>query len=261
MNAKPQLINFDNRGYHNEDLPKASQRVLEGGSWKKQRVIVIVPSSNMMAAKVAFSHWSLIFPPNQAVHRILALGCEVGEAYSHAISEVIAHPDLSQWEYILTLEADNCPPPDGLVRLIKRMEDHPEFACIGGLYWCKGYGSNIEGHNGQGGTAAAVPHIWGDVNDSILNFRPQVPRPGELVECVGTSMGFNLWRMSMFKDERLRRPWFKTLNGSEGLGVGTQDLYLWGDARKYGYRCAVDCACLVGHYDAEGKFGLPDTMY
>ena len=48
---------------------------------------------------------------------------------------------------------------------------------------------------------------------------------------------------------KLRRPWFKTLNGSEGGGVGTQDLYFWVDARKYGYRCAVDCNVLVGHYD------------
>jgi hypothetical protein len=60
-------------------------------------------------------------------------------------------------------------------------------------------------------------------------------------------MGFNLWRMSMFKDTKLRQPWFKTLAGSEGLC--TQDLYFWGDARKHGYRCAVDCGVLVGHYD------------
>jgi hypothetical protein len=53
----------------------------------------------------------------------------------------------------------------------------------------------------------------------------------------------------MFKDERLRKPWFKTLTGIEGQGVGTQDLYFWGDARKYGYRCAIDCSVKVGHYD------------
>jgi hypothetical protein len=27
----------------------------------------------------------------------------------------------------------------------------------------------------------------------------------------------------MFKDPRLRRPWFKTLNGGDGQGIGTQD--------------------------------------
>jgi len=243
---KPQLVNFDG-GQHNADLPKSSQRILEGGSWKKQRVIVLLPSAATIPTKVAFSHWSLAFPPNQSVHRMLALGMEVGDAYSNAIAEIIAHPDLSQWEYILTIEADNCPPGDGLVKLIKQMEAHPEFACIGGLYWCKG--------------PDGCPHIWGDVKDPQLNYRPQVPIPNQLVECVGTSMGFNLWRMSMFKDARLRRPWFATLDGSEGKGIGTQDLYAWSDFRKYGYRCAVDCGVLVGHYDHEGKFGLPDTMW
>ena len=243
---KPQIVTTHDPGYHNEDLPKSSVRVQEGGSWKKQRVIVILPSSATIPTKVALSHWGLIFPPNQAVHRRLALGQEVGEAYSNCISEILAHPDLSQWEYILTIEADNCPPGDGVVRLIKQMEAHPEYSCIGGLYWCKG--------------PDGCAHIWGDPKDT-LNFRPQIPVPNQLVECCGTSMGFNLWRLSMFKDERLRRPWFKTLNGSEGQGIGTQDLYFWGDARNYGYRCAVDCGVLVGHYDFEGKFGQPDTMW
>jgi hypothetical protein len=51
----------------------------------------------------------------------------------------------------------------------------------------------------------------------------------------------------MFKDARLKKPWFRTLAGKDGYG--TQDLVFWQDARKYGYRCAVDCSCLVGHLD------------
>jgi hypothetical protein len=177
---------------------------------------------------------------------MLALGQEVGEAYSNCINEIL-NSQLHDWEYLLTIESDNCPPADGIIRLIEQMEKHPEFSCIGGLYWCKGPGG--------------APHIWGDVRDPQINYRPQPPVPEQLVECYGTSMGFNLWRLEMFKDQRLRRPWFRTLNGREGLGVGTQDLYFWTDARKYGYRCAVDCGVKVGHYDYEGKFGPPDTMW
>jgi hypothetical protein len=66
-------------------------------------------------------------------------------------------------------------------------------------------------------------------------------------------MGFTLFRLKMFKDEKLRRPWFRTV--ADHTGVGTQDLYFWSDARKYGYRCAIDCSVLVGHYDHDGKFG------
>ncbi len=234
-------------GFHNSDLGKSSLRVLEGGSWKRQRIVVVCPASDMMPTKVAFSHMAMAFPPNQGVYRHLALGQEVGVAYSTAIAEIMAHPDLSTWEYMLTIEHDNIPPPDGVGKLLKQMEAHPEYACIGGLYWCKGYDG--------------CAHIWGDPKDPILNYRPQVPRPGELVECCGTSMGFNLWRLSMFKDERLAKPWFKTLDGSEGKGIGTQDLTFWTDARKYGYRCAVDCSVLVGHYDHSGAFGIKNFTW
>ena len=178
---------------------------------------------------------------------MLCVGYEVGDAYSTAISQILAHPDLKDWEYLLTIEADNMPPGDGVIKLIKRMEAHPELSCIGGLYWCKG--------------PEGCAHIWGDIKDPVINYRPQAPVAGELVECYGNSMGFHLWRLSMFKDERLKKPWFKTLDGSEGTGIGTQDLAFWNDARKYGYRCAVDCSVMVGHHDLEGKFGPADMVW
>ena len=247
----------DLRGYHNANLEQSTSRLIQGGTWKKQRVIRLLPTESDrvekvdtnngtiyvtvqgLPMKVYLSHVSLIMPPNQPSHQIVVQGDEVGTAYSNAIEEILRHPELSKWEYILTLEHDNCPPPDGLVRLLERMERHPEYACIGGLYWTKGHGG--------------IPQIWGDPNDASLNYRPRPPDPrGGLVECCGTGMGFNLWRLAMFKDSRLRRPFFKTV-ASMREGVGTQDLYFWGDARKYGYRCAVDCSVQVGHYDALNK--------
>ena len=230
---KPQLV-ADLSGAHNAALEHSRERIIKGASWKKQRIVLVLPAGDSLPAKAALAHWNMIFPPNQAVVRILAQGMEVGEAYSSTIEQILAHPDLSQWEFLLTVEHDNCPPPDGVLKLIERMEAHPEYACIGGLYWTKGEGG--------------VPQIWGDPKDPLLNFRPQPPDlNGGLVECCGTGMGFNLWRLSMFKNEQLRKPWFKTLAGAEG--IGTQDLYFWGDARKYGYRCAIDCSVRVGHYD------------
>lgn len=231
---KPQIVTMDG-GVNNADLAKAHSKMMKGGSWKKQRIVLLIPAGEHIPTKVYLSHLNLIFPPNQAVVRMAAVGMEVGEAFSSTIEQILAHPELSQWEYILTIEHDNIPPADGVLKLIKRMEEHSEFACIGGLYWTKGEGG--------------VPQIWGDKSDPVMNFRPQPPVPGQLVECWGTGMGFNLWRMDMFKDPKLRKPWFKTLTGIEGQGVGTQDLYFWGDAQKNGYRCAIDCDVLVGHYD------------
>lgn len=206
---------------------------MKGGSWKKQRIILILPASDLIPAKVALSHWNLIFPPNNGIVRMLALGMEVGEAYTSAIEGILSHPELKDWEYILTIEHDNMPPQDGILKLLEQLENHPELSCVGGLYFTKGEGG--------------VAQIWGDPKDPVVNFRPQLPDPnGGLVECCGTGMGFNLFRLGMFKDPQLRKPWFKTQK--EG-GVSTQDLYFWGDARKYGYRCAIDCSVKVGHYD------------
>lgn len=232
---KPQLVIQDLGGAHNANLDQTRARLIKGASWKKQRIVCIIPAGASIPAKAALSHWNLAFPPNNGVIRILAQGMEVGDAYSSAIEQVLAHPDLSQWEYLLTIEHDNLPPNDGVIKLIEQMEAHPELSCIGGLYFTK-----FEG---------GVAQIWGDPADPVMNFRPQLPIEGKLVECTGTGMGFNLWRLAMFKDPRLRKPWFRTIAGKDG--VGTQDLAFWSDARKYGYRCAIDCAVRVGHLDPE----------
>lgn len=235
MSVKPQLViqDLSTIGRNNGAPKQTVARLSKSSTWKRQRIIVLLPTSETIASKVALSHWNLAFPPNNAVVRMLAVGMEVGEAYSQAIEQILAHPELSQWEYILTIEHDNMPPPDGVLKLLETMESNPRFTCVGGLYFTKGYGG--------------VAQIWGDPKDPVLNFRPQVPDPnGGVIECNGTGMGFNLWRLSTFKDKKLRRPWFVT---QKKEGIATQDLYFWADAKKHGYRCAIDCSVKVGHYD------------
>lgn len=234
---KPQLLISELRteGRNNGAPARTHSRLKAEAAWKRQRIILLIPSGPMIHAKVTLAWLNIGFPPNNAVARILAMGLEVGEAYSTAIEQILAHPELSQWEFVLTLEHDNLPPPDGVIRLVERMEANPRFACISGLYFTKGYGGHAQ--------------IWGDPNDPVMNFRPQLPDPaGGLVECCGVGMGFALWRLKMFKDKKLRKPWFVTQTHG---GVSTQDLYFWADARKHGYRCAVDCSVKVGHMDLE----------
>ena len=232
---KPQLLiqDLNNIGRNNGDLKRTHIRHKELAYWKKQRVIVLLPAGESIPTKVALTHWNLAFPPNNPATRMAAIGMEVGEAYSNAIEQILVHPELSTWEYLLTIEHDNMPPADGILRLIERMEANPRFDCIGGLYFVKGIG--------------APAQIWGDPRDPVLNFRPQLPDPsGGLVECNGTGMGFNLWRLKMFKDKKLRKPWFVTQKKD---GVATQDLYAWTDFKKHGYRCAIDCSVKVGHFE------------
>lgn len=262
MSAKPQLIVQDMVGHHNANLPDTISRLQRGGSWKKQRCIVILPAADLVPAKCVLSWWNLAFPPNNGVVKIIALGDEVGEAYSRAIEGILAHPELSQWEYIISIEHDNWIPADGVIKLIERMEAHPEFGWISGLYFTKGFG--VARTDGSGMiSGGGVAQIWGSPQqDPLENYRPQPPDPnGGLIEAYGTGQGFCIYRLAMFKDERIKRPWFRTKRGMNGEGIGTQDLVFAAEARKAGYRCAVDCSVKCGHYDLKGDFGPPDTMY
>ena len=242
----PQIVVPD-YGKHNAETEATIQRLKKSSSWKKLDTVIMFPAGASIPAKVVHSWMNLYGPPNNSLVRMPTVGTinmEVGAAFTQTIEWILSHPQLKDYKYLLTIEHDNIPPPDGLIKLQQQMEEHPEYDCIGGLYYTKG--------------PDGVPQIWGDPRDAVNNFRPQPPVPGQLVECCGTGMGFNLWRLEMFKDPDLRRPWFVTQ--TEG-GVATQDLYFWGDARKHGYRCAVDCSVLVGHYDLEGKFGPPDFTW
>ena len=131
-----------------------------------------------------------------------------------------------------TAEHDNLPPPRGLIDLIGQLHNHPELSAVSGLYFLK--------------SRDGFAHIYGEPGQDHL--RPMLPDPnGGLVECRAIAMGFAVFRLDMFRDDRLRRPWF--LSGQHP--VGTQDLYFWDDAARFGYRCAVDCSVRVGHLDVD----------
>lgn len=235
MAYESKLVTLD-YGRHNHDIEASYKRILAGASWKNQRCVAIVPTSTKIYSEAALAIWGIMWPPNQPVVRMLAVGFEVGEAYSNAITEVIEHPEMRDWEYIITLEHDNIMPPDAILKLIKRLEENEWLAAVSGLYWTKGMGG--------------IPQIWGDPSDPVLNWRPCEPVEGKLIECNAIGMGCAVWRLPMFRDEKLRRPWFKTL--ADGQDACTQDIYFSQDAKKYGYRFAVDCDVCVGHLDADG---------
>lgn len=232
---KPQIIGAYDGGVHNTDLKVSDARLDKDAVYRDLSTVIIVPAREQVPTKAVAAWWNLLTPPNQKVCKLFAAGMEVGAAYENTIQAVLAHPELGTWKYLLTLEHDNIPPSDGLVRLLKTAEANPEFDVVSGLYWTKG--------------AGGVAQCWGNPDEHPINFKPQKPRlDGGLLEVNGTGMGFTLFRISMFKDKRLRRPWFKSAMSKEE-GVFTQDLYFALDARKHGHRFAVDCSVKVGHYD------------
>lgn len=228
---KAQIVVENNQGIHNSS--DYEKRLKKAKTYEDLSTICIVPTRGQIPAKVVQSWMGMMTPMNQKFTRIFAIGLEVGDAYSQTIENILNHPELSNWKYILTLEEDNVPPPDGLLKLYESMD---KYDVVGGLYWTKG-------EMGQ-------PMIYGDPKVMPKNFIPQVPIPDSVQEANGLGMGFNLWKLEMFKDKRLRRPWFKTLQQVDNGGARayTQDLYFFEDAAKYGYRFACDTRVRVGHY-------------
>jgi hypothetical protein len=233
LDAKPTIIlGGDVGGAHNRDLRRAAARVKEGAIYHDASTVIVIPTRGVVPARVVESWWNLMGPMNNQLVRMFVTGMEVGAAYEAAVETILGHPVLTKFRYMLTLEEDNMPPADGLLSLIGSLSSGP-YDVVAGLYWTKGEG-------GQ-------PMIYGDPK-GILSFEPQVPKPNSVQEANGLGMGFTLFKLDLFRDGKIERPWFKTVQ-SLTEGIGTQDLYFFGKARRAGYRVASDNRVRVGHYD------------
>lgn len=233
---KPQIVIPNLEGEHNT-RSYTNDRLARGKTYKDLSTLIICPTRGQIPAKVVQSWMGLMRPMNQQViGPIFAIGLEVGAAYNNMIEQIIDNPQLSNFKYILTIEEDNMPPPDGLLRLYEHID---KYDVVGGLYWTKG-------EEGQ-------PMIYGDPTVMPKNFIPQLPRVDAIQEANGLGMGFNLWKLEMFRDKRLKKgEWFKTEQSYEpgkGSRAYTQDLYFFEKAGALGYKFACDNRVRVGHYD------------
>jgi hypothetical protein len=231
--VEPRIILGDDQGQHNQNLSGSIKRLHRAKTYRDLSTICVIPCLDTgIPARVVERWMGLMTPMNQKFIRLFIEGMEVGAAYEHAIRLILDHPDLSTWKYVLTLEHDNVPPPDGLLKLYESIDG---YAAVGGLYWTKG-------EDGQ-------PMIYGDPH-GILNFRPQMPVVDGVQECNGLGMGFTLFDLDVFR--KVDGPWFVTEQAYEpGVGARayTQDLYFFEKVRKAGFKVACDTRVKVGHYD------------
>jgi hypothetical protein len=225
-------------GFHNEKLDISRSRVIEGSSYRDCSTVCLMPirtAQEHLHYKVADAYRSLMTPMNHPFYPMRLVQMEVADAYNQGIKAILEHEELRNFKFVLTFESDNVPPPDGLIKLVETMYAGP-WAGVGGLYWTKGEGG--------------MPMIYGDPKDPSINYRPQVPVPEQVQECRGIAMGFTLWDLKLFRDERLGPPWFHTIQEHKpwiGSRSGTQDLDWCGRAAALGYRFAVDNRVRVGH--------------
>jgi hypothetical protein len=233
--TQPSILIPDNAGIHNSSDYVA--RLKKEKTYRDLSTIIVCPTRGMIPARIVQSWQGMIRPMNQKVlGPIFMEGMEVGEAYNSVIKMILENPELSKFKFMLTLEEDNAPPADGLMKLYESIDN---YDAVGGLYWTKGEG-------GQ-------PMCYGNPADTPINFIPQIPAPDTVTPCNGLGMGFTLFRMEMLRDKRFDYGnWFKTkqevaYDGS--VQVYTQDLWFFQNARALGYKFACDSRVKVGHYD------------
>lgn len=237
-NNEPTIIIGGDVGVHNQSPTRTRKRIKDGKAYRDLSTVMVCPTRGVIPARVVQSMMDMVPLMNQPFVRMFIERMEVAAAYNQAVELILNHPALQNFKYMLTFEEDNMPPPDGLHKLFESID---EYAIVAGLYYTKG-------DNGQ-------PMIYGDPK-GLLSFQPQVPQVNKVQECNGTGMGFTLFDMNLFRDERIERPWFQTLNEwtpEGGARVGTQDLFFMGNARRAGYRIASDNRVKVGHYDATNR--------
>jgi len=217
---------------------------LQGSTFEDSSTVVVVPTRGSIPQQVAHRWLSLIGPMNQKRGWVMASGHEVGRAYDAAIKNVLEHPELRTWKYLLTLEDDNIPPPDAHIRLLEAINYGPKFDAVSGLYFTKG--------------DFAMPMAYGDPEETIrtgvIDFKPldvrRAVERGTLIPVNGIAMGCALWRLELFRE--ILPPWFVTVSDvvpDKGVMSMTQDLYFCRQARERGKTFAVDCRVKVGHLD------------
>lgn len=234
------LVTNDSQGRNNANLEESVQRVDKSKMYEDQSTIIVCPTRGTFPTRVVQSWMKLMRPMNQSVAGpIFAEAMKVDDAYETLIEYILGNEHLNKYKYILTIEEDNLPPSDGLLKLLESIGD---YDVVSGLYWGKG-------DNG-------FPMIFGNIEDPT-DFKPQTPKPGEIQEVNGLGMGFNLFKLDMFRN--IERPWFKTIQEKTDEGIDTaltQDMYFYKKAKKAGYKFACNNNVLVGHYD-----GKQDIVY
>ena len=181
----------------------------------------------MVPASVMQVWGSLITPMNHRYAAVIQSGKAADEALNQGVEFVLNDPNVKHFKYILFMDDDNLPPVDGLLTLTETIGDYDG---ISGLYVTK-----FQPH---------WPLILGDPKN-VNDFTPQAHTEG-IHECNGMGMGFVLVKIDVFR--KMPKPWFKMVERPEpGIKRMQEDLYFFWNARKQGFRFAVNCSVRVGH--------------
>lgn len=219
-------------------------------SYSDRSTVCIIPTRGNVDVRVVNAWFKMLSPPNQKFARIFVSGGEVADSYNTAISDILKHPQLSRYKYVLTLEDDNIPPPDGLIKLFESMDaaaknNEPLWA-LAGLYWSKGENMSI-------------PIAFGNRDLEKWNMDCIDLNDEGVTKCLVIPQGFTLYRMDLFR--KVSYPWFET--GAhydpgqapiDQITAYSQDVFFFKKCFESHLDVGVRADVRVGHLDIETGF-------
>lgn len=221
-------------GRHNSDLDFAIKRLNISHTAKDLSTICIIPTSGLIPAKVVDRWMNIASQMNQKFLRLPTITSNKYQTLNTTIEQILATPKMDEFKYILTMEENYLPPFDGLAKLFECIE---EFDVVGGLIFTKGEESK--------------PMIYGYPQMLPSNYAP-VGIMGEGIQpCLGLPLGFTLFKLDLFKDTRIPKPWFRTIGPYE-VGKDNSvhdDQYFFENIHRLGYKVACDTRVKVAHIE------------
>src|SRR5208337_4922267 len=129
---EPRILGESNIGLRNTNLDQSIEMVEKSKMYRDLSTVIICPTRGTFPTRIVQSWMKLLKPMNQVVAGpIFGEGMDVDHAYNTLFRYVLDNDFLRKCKYVLTIEEDNAPPPDGLVKLYENID---KYDVIGGLY-------------------------------------------------------------------------------------------------------------------------------
>jgi hypothetical protein len=234
--------------YVEKDLPT----YVNLNSYQDKSIACIIPTRGSVDVEVIDSWFKLITPVNHRFSKLFIANGELADAYNTGVLLVLNNPMLSACRFLLTMEDDNIPPPDGILKLIDSMIEHEhkddKYWAISGVYWTKPSRDCIE----------HAPIAWGCVEDGEWNMKaPPLKEDGSVTQCCLIPQGFTLYDLDLFR--KMEYPWFKVVehnpnnNDIDWEPPATQDSYFFKKVWEAGLKVGIRADVKVGHLDPKTK--------
>lgn len=235
-------------------VEKDLQTYVDLNSYQDKSIVCIIPTRGSIDVQVVDSWFKLITPINNKFTKLFMANGELAEAYNTGVLMALNNPQLSKSRFLLTMEDDNIPPPEGILKLIDSFLEHEKagdkYWAISGVYWTKPSRDCIE----------HAPIAWGCIEDENTEWNMKVPplkEDGSVTHCCLIPQGFTLYDLDLFR--KIEYPWFKVVeHHPENFGIvneqpATQDSYFFKKVWDAGYKVGVRADVKVGHLDPRTK--------